>query len=73
MTTIPLSININFNQIIDVVKKLSPQEKQLLNDAIWDDEMLVPTEHQILVADRVKKSKQNSNRMLDWNKVSANL
>ncbi len=73
MNTIPLNIDISFNKIIDLVKSLSPQEKQLINDAIWDESMPIPQTHQALVNDRVLKSKKNPERMLNWDKVANTL
>jgi hypothetical protein len=73
MTTVPLSINVSFNQIIDLVKKLSAKEKQLLNDVIWDQNMPIPVQHQALVLDRVAESKKTSESMLDWELIENKL
>ena len=40
---------------------------------MWDESMDIPIEHQKLVLDRIKKSKKNPERMLDWDKASKNL
>jgi hypothetical protein len=40
-----------------------------LNEAIWDDDMEIPEEHQKLVLQRIKKARQNPNRMLPWDKA----
>ena len=45
MNTVALNVNLNFQQLVDAVKKLSPAEKLKLNDAIWDENMQVPEEH----------------------------
>lgn len=37
METIQLSVKLNFQQLIDAVKQLSPKEKMKVNDAIWED------------------------------------
>jgi hypothetical protein len=73
MNTIPLNVDISFNKIIDLVKSLSPQEKQLINDAIWDESMPIPKAHKAIVKDRVLKSKQNPERMLNWDDVANTL
>ena len=73
MNTVSLNVNISFNQIIDVVKKLSPKEKQLLNEVIWDENMPIPLEHQTLVLDRIAKGKKTPERMLDWDLTESNL
>ena len=38
-----------------------------------DDNMQIPEEHKKIVAERMAKSKQNPERMLDWNKASKTL
>jgi hypothetical protein len=52
------------------VKQLSPSEKWRLNNVIWDEKMEIPEEHRKLVMQRIKKSRQNPKRMIDWNKGS---
>lgn len=49
MNSIPININLNFQQLIEVVKKLPPAKKSILNDILWDNSMPVPDEHQTLV------------------------
>ena len=73
MNTVALNVNLNFQQLVDAVKKLSPAEKLKLNDAIWDENMQVPEEHKKIVAERMAKSKQNPERMLNWNKAAKTL
>ena len=68
-----MNVNVSFDQIIDVVKKLSTKEKQLLNEVIWDDNMTIPIAHKTLVLDRINKNKKNTERMLDWDLVENNL
>jgi hypothetical protein len=70
MSSIHLNMNFNFQQIVDMVKQLSPNEKLKLSDVIWDENMDIPSEHKEIVLDRIKKSKKNPERMLDWDKVS---
>jgi hypothetical protein len=73
MDTLHLNVNLNFQQLLDVVKQLSPSEQLELNDFIWNDAMDIPVEHQKLVLDRIKKSKTNPERMLDWEEASKTL
>lgn len=73
MSSLHLNMNLSFQQLVDVVKQLSPVEKQKLNDVMWDESMDIPIEHQKLVLDRIKKSKKNPERMLDWDKASKSL
>lgn len=73
MEAAKINIQVNFQQILEVVKQLSPDEKMLLNDAIWDEGMIIPIEHQRLVLDRVEKAKKNPERLKDWDEVSKTL
>ena len=70
METIKPNIDLNVNQLIEVVKKLSPKDRLKLNDAIWKDDMAIPVEHQKIVLDRIAKAKANPKRLLDWDEVS---
>ena len=70
METIKPNIDLNVNQLIEVVKKLSPKDRLKLNDAIWNDDMAIPIEHQKIVLDRMAKAKANPKRLLDWDEVS---
>jgi hypothetical protein len=73
MNSLHLNINLSFQQLVEVVKQLSPSEKLKLNDVIWDESMDIPTEHQKLVLSRIQKSKANPSRMLDWDEASKTL
>lgn len=73
MDTVQLNNNMSFQQLLDVVKKLSSAEKLQLNDAIWDETMQIPAEHKKIVGERMAKTKQNPKRMLDWNAASKTL
>ncbi|WP_310556078.1 hypothetical protein [Flavobacterium sp.] len=73
METIKLNINLNVNQLLEAVKQLSPKDKLKINDAIWNEEVEIPIEHQKLVLSRVEKARKNPERLLDWDLVSKNL
>lgn len=73
MDSLHLNINLSFQQLVDVVKQLSPDEKVKLNDAIWNEDMDIPEAHKKLVLDRIQKAKENPDRMLDWDEVSKKL
>lgn len=73
MNSLQLNINLNFQQLIEVVKQLTPKEKIKLNDMMWDENMTIPTEHQKIVIARTEKSKRNPKRMLNWDEVSKTL
>ena len=70
MSNLQANVSLNFQQLLEVVKQLSPSEKLILNDVIWNENIDIPIEHQNLVLDRMQKSKANPNRMLDWDEAS---
>lgn len=73
MENLYVNINLSIQQLVDVVKQLSPDEKLILNEAIWSEDMDIPQEHQKLVRDRIKSARQNPDRMLDWDDASKKL
>lgn len=73
METIKLNIDLSVNQLIEAVKQLSPKDRLKINDAIWNEEVEIPTEHQRFVLDRMAKAKANPERLLDWDEVSKTL
>lgn len=73
MENLHVNINLSIQQLVDVVKQLSPYEKLILNEAIWSEGMEIPQEHQTLVTDRIKNARQNPDRMLDWDDASKRL
>jgi len=73
METIKLNINLSVNQLVEAVKQLSPKDRLKINDAIWNDNIEIPLEHQEIVLDRMTKAKSNPERLLDWDEVSKNL
>lgn len=73
MESIKLNINLNVNQLVEAVKQLSPKERLKVNDAIWNEDMLIPVEHQRIVLERMTKVKSNPERLLEWDKVSKTL
>jgi hypothetical protein len=73
MNAAKINIQINFQQIIEAVKQLSPKEKLKLNELLWEDNGTVPIEHQELVAERIKIARQNPEMMLDWDEASKTL
>lgn len=70
MNSLNLKVDLDFKELLKVVKQLSPSEKLELNDAIWKDDIEIPIEHQKIVLNRIKKSKDSPERMLDWDNVS---
>jgi len=70
METIKLNINLSVNQLVEAVKQLSPKDRLKINDAIWNDNVEIPIEHQKIVLERTVKAKANPERLLDWDEVS---
>ncbi len=66
MNRVHLNIDLSFQQIVDAVKQLSPEEKMKLSDVIWGEQMAIPQYHQDLVMERQEKIKENPNRLSDW-------
>jgi hypothetical protein len=73
METIKLNIDLSVNQLIEAVKQLSPKDRLKINDAIWNENVEIPIEHQKIVLARMAKAKSNPERLLDWDEVSKNL
>ncbi len=70
MNTLQLNIDLNFQQLVKIVKQLSPSDKLKLNEVIWDESMEIPYEQKQLVMSRIQKSKKNPERLLDWDEIS---
>jgi len=73
MDAAKIDVKISFQQIIAAVKQLTPKEKLELNEAIWDDNIDIPIEHQNLVKNRIENAKKNPHTMLDWDEASKKL
>ncbi len=73
MNSLQLNINLNFQQLLEVVRQLSPTEKVQLNEFLWNDNIDIPIEHQTLVLDRIRKSKSDPSRLLNWDEASKTL
>jgi hypothetical protein len=73
METVKLNIDLSVNQLIEAVKQLSPKDRLKINDAIWNENIEIPVEHQRIVLDRIAKTKTNPERLLDWDEVSQSL
>ena len=73
MDAAKINIQVNFQQILEAVKQLTPKEKLKLNDVIWEDDIDIPFETQKLVLDRIKFSEEHPETMLDWDKASKTL
>ncbi len=66
MEAAKINIQVNFEQIIDAVKQLSPAEKLELRDLIWEDDIDIPVETQKIVLDRIKYAREHPETMQDF-------
>lgn len=73
MEAAKINIQVNFQQIVEAVKQLSPKEKLELSDIIWEDDNEIPIETQKLVLDRIKYAREHPETMLDWEEASKTL
>ncbi|SDT63994.1 Putative addiction module component [Mucilaginibacter mallensis] len=73
MDAAKINIQVNFQQIVEAIKQLTPKEKLKLNELLWNEDTPIPIEHQQLVMDRVKNANENPESMLDWDEVSGKL
>lgn len=68
-----LSIPISFKQVIDIVRQLSPSEKQQLTEVLWTeqsiDDIVIPEEHKQIVRERIKKYDSCPDSYLSWNDI----
>ena len=70
---IQLNIPISFKQVVDIVKQLSPSEKQQLGEVLWDeqnvDDMVIPEEHKLIVRERIKRYENSPDSDLSWDDI----
>ena len=70
---VQLNIPLSFKQVVDIVKQLSPSEKQQLEEVLWleqnIDDVVIPELHKQIVRKRIKKSENNSACYLSWNDI----
>ena len=71
--SIQLKVNINFQQLVDTIKQLSPHEKMQINEVLWEENMDIPAAQQALVLSRIDRAKQDPKRLLDWDEASKQL
>jgi len=67
---INLNIPLNFNQVVDIVKQLSPKEKAKLKEVLDNkSEIDIPEEHKNIVRQRMKASEADPSRLINWDEV----
>jgi len=68
-----LNISLSFKQVVDIVKQLSPSEKQMLSELLWMeqdiDDIKIPEEHKQIVRERIKKYENSPDSYLSWNDI----
>lgn len=56
---VQLNIPLSFEQVLEIVKQLSPSEKQQLSEVLWTEQNInnisIPEEHKQIVRERIKK------------------
>lgn len=67
---ISLNIPLNFNQVVDIVKQLSPQDKNKLIKVLENEQEIdIPEEHKDIVRQRMSASNADPTRLLNWDEV----
>lgn len=68
-----LNIPLSFNQLVDVVRQLSPNEKLQLSSILWDEtkeeEIYIPEEHKQIVGQRLKRMEEQPESCLTWEDI----
>jgi len=66
-------IQLNFRQVIDIVRQLSPSEKQQLGEVLWDeqnvDDIEIPEKHKMIVRERIKEYENSPDSYLSWDDI----
>jgi hypothetical protein len=70
---IQLKVPLNFDQLIDIVRQLSPKEKQQLSSVLWEEakeeEINIPEVHKKIVRQRLKRMEESPESNLSWEDV----
>jgi putative addiction module component (TIGR02574 family) len=70
---IKIHVPLSFNQIIDIVRQLSPKEKLQLSSVLWDEteekEIDIPEEHKQIVRQRLKRMEEQPESCLTWEDI----
>lgn len=74
---IKLSIPLTFNQVVEIVKQLSPKDKLKLKEVLQETEEIgdseIPEEHKNIVRQRIRSSQKDPARILNWNEAKHKL
>lgn len=70
---VQLNISLSFKQVVEIVKQLSPSEKQMLSEVLWTEQdindIVIPEEHKQIVRERIKKYENSPDSYLSWNDI----
>jgi len=70
---IHLNIPLSFKQVVDIVKQLSPFEKQQLSEILRTEQDVEDVEisekHKQIVRERIKKYENSPESYLSWNDI----
>ena len=70
---IQLNVPLSFNQLIEIVRQLSPKEKQKLSIVLWDEtkeeEIDIPEGHKKIVRQRLKRMEEHPEDSLSWEDI----
>jgi hypothetical protein len=75
--SIQIKVPLSFNQVVDIVRQLSPTERSMLEEVLKEtddiDKYSIPEEHKNIVRQRMKVSEEDPSRLLNWDKVKHKL
>jgi Putative addiction module component. len=75
--SVQLNVPLDFNQLISLVKQLSPREKLKLESLIWSEtdekDIEISTTHKQIVFERLQKMNANSAECKSWEDIERNL
>ena len=71
--SVQLNVPLNFKQVVDIVRQLSPSEKQQLGEVLWGDknieDVVIPEKHKQIVRERIKKYEDSPNSYFLWSDI----
>lgn len=74
---IQLKVPLSVDQLIDIVRQLSPKEKQKLSSVLWDEtreeDIFIPEGHKKIVRQRLKRMKAHPESSLTWEDIERNI
>jgi len=72
-----LNVPVSFEQVIDLVKQLSPAEKQQLSEVLLTeqstDDIEIPEDQKEIVRERIKKYEDMPGSYFTWNEIEQKL